>query len=106
MRVAVGGHNGAADPRRGPEAAPVLPLVAVDGQAGVPALDGHSAPRLPGHQPWALQCTGGCRQREKKVHGERVPSVSPFEELQTLLELGSRSESASVKVELSLQFSH
>ena len=104
MRVAVGGHDGAADPRRGSEAAPVLPLVAVDGQAGVPALDGHSAPRLPGHQPWAPQCTGGCRQREEKSMEKecRVCRRLRSSELQTRLELGSRSEGASVRVELSL----
>lgn len=72
MRVVVGGHDGVAEPRQGAQAAPVLPLVSVDGRGGVMTLDGDSTPRLPGHQPRALQRDGSCRQREQSLRRGRV----------------------------------
>lgn len=68
--VVVGGHNGVAEPGQGAQAAPVLPLVPVDGRGGVMALDGDSFPRLPRHQPRALQCIGSLQQAqyEDNVH--------------------------------------
>lgn len=69
----VGGHNGVAEPRQGASAAPVLPLVPVDGRGLIIALDGDSTPRLPRHQPWALQALPhicSCRQRKKSKERE------------------------------------
>lgn len=74
VRVVVGRHDGVAEPRQGAQAAPVLPLVPVDGCGGVTTLDGDSAPRLPRHQPRALQRVGSCRQREQSLRRGSVMS--------------------------------
>lgn len=72
VSVVGGGHNGMAEPRQGAETAPVFPLVFVDGQGGITALDGDSSPQLPRHQPRALQCICSCRQKKReKLSKER-----------------------------------
>lgn len=77
----VGGHNGVAEPRQGALAAPVLPLVPVDGRGLIIALDGDRAPRLPRHQPRALQAFPCIRslqqaQYEDDTHFPSCPLVS------------------------------
>lgn len=73
MSVVVGGHNGAADPLWGTQAAPVLPLVSVDRSGVIMTLDGDSSPKLPRHWLRGLQSICSLQQAQGEEEG-RFPS--------------------------------
>ena len=100
VSVVVGGHNGVADPRQGVQAAPVLPLVLIDDQGVIMALDGDSSPQLTRHQPRALQRTCSCKQRKKCQRRGRVEYRHCLGGLPAPNSTRIRSENASVKVKL------